>query len=446
MTAILCVIILVLFLMTLSGGGGGGGGGGDDDGGGSAAVHRATAPATVTESDGGQPDTPVAATPPQRKPRPPKDGRQRMQRLRLDAASEHRRNMTAHEVYEIDVAEKPTGTEVAKTTARSHDQHHDDDDDDDGELDEMAANELRRQLADLTDMVVQYQTVVDQLRSRFIAMTDAGGTTRPATDGASGEQDDDYGYLTVGVRVSLPTPVKADLHEIATYYPISEHVLFALNVPIMTQRFSRLVSRPGDVAIFQPKLASDRYGYMVLSTVEKKHRVCWGLMMHAAYGFTFEESYAVTYTEKSVAYGAMVVLGRLDSRSIAYISVWFDPDTAASVVRDCCQRLSDRVLKDRDAASLRVVMGGVFGRSADDFARLTSYIPLFGLSGQHTSNIATYRQADQLLPYLFVQTYNVDIRHGRRCRSLFTTNSRHSYLTDCVIDCRVKHERNVHPS
>lgn len=352
-------------------------------------------------------------------------------RLRVEAVEENRRNMNAHEVYSMDVEKKKVGSEVAKTT--------------DDELDEMAANELRRQIADLTGVVAQYQTVVDELRNR-LSSTSTTAEGRVAERKENDDDDDDYGYLTVGVRVALPTPVKADLHEIAAYYPISEHVLFVLNMPITTQRFSRTVSRPGDLAVFQPKLASDRYGYMALNTVEKSHRLCWGLMMHAAYGFTFDESFTITYTERGRAYGAVVVVGRIDSRTVAFVSVWFEPDTAVSVVRDCCKRLSDRLLKDRDPDSIRVVMGGIFGRSPDDFARLTSFIPLFGLSAQHTSNLATFRQTDQLRPYLFVQTYNVAIRHGRRCRALFTTNSRHSYLTDCAIDCRIKHEVNVHAS
>lgn len=289
------------------------------------------------------------------------------------------------------------------------------------EIDEMALESLRKELRELTERLEQSE---QQLNRALYSQNDIRAKK-----------------LQVAVR-PMNGFVRTEFFNVSTHVPLFEEVLFLSEYHMRESRFSKETTAIGDADVFMPREHWNRFAYVNVHKKKSNQYVCWGVALTLAFNFDFLEHSCDFYENDGYAYGFSTVVGRVENRHVAFVSVLLEVNAERENLIVCCRALNDR-LKAFDG--VQVVMGGIFGMSPTNFDQLiySAECDVLWNASMHSYNQATYWDSNRnsFAPYVFVRTNNAQIT--QQPTVVTSSNSLpHTFLQGCEVNIRTMHLLN----
>lgn len=261
--------------------------------------------------------------------------------------------------------------------------------DENDDVDEMALEVLRKELHEMTERLRRTE---DQLNRVIYAQSDI--STKK---------------LQVAVR-PMSGNVRTEFFHTSLHVPLYEELLFLINYHVRDSRFSKHTTALGDSDVFKPREYWNRFSYVNVHAKKPSQYVCWGVALTLAFNFQFLDHVIDFYENDDCAYGFSTVIGRIENRYVAFVSVLLEVNADRERLIECCRALNDRL---KPLNGVQVVMGGIFGMSPTQFDQLifSAECDVLHNASMHTYNQATYWDSSRKVfaPYIFVRTNNAQI-------------------------------------
>lgn len=348
-------------------------------------------------------------------------------REQYDNTTDENAEQTSDEEYSTDTDD--TSVEDEKEDEKEHDKETDEFDrsvdttkfDENDDVDEMALDALRKELLEMTERLRRTE---DQLNRVIYAQNDI--STKK---------------LQVAVR-PMNGSVRTEFFHTSLHVPLYEELLFLINYHVRDTRFSKHTTALGDSDVFKPREYWNRFSYVNVHAKKPSQYVCWGVALTLAFNFQFLDHVVDFYENDDCAYGFSTVIGRIENRYVAFVSVLLEVNADRERLIECCRALNDRL---KPLNGVQVVMGGIFGMSPTQFDQLifSAECDVLHNASMHTYNQATYWDSSRKVfaPYIFVRTNNAQITQTPTVLSI-SNHAPHTFLQGCEVNVRVRHLLN----